>query len=117
MPRYKATQEQLNQIAAKKKGIKASLASMTLDEILEAEEFDAWISPSWKEDFSREEMIIRKMRNNITKKIPKDFGSSAIQESYMETVDEDYRQAKDNIIEHTATVLIDDLSEAPADEE
>lgn len=115
--RFSATAKQLEEINAKKKGIKASLSSMTLDEILDAEEFDAWISPSWKEDFSREEMIIRKMRNNITKKIPKDFGSSAIQESYMETVDEDYRHAKDNIIENTATVYIEEPSEAPADAE
>lgn len=108
--RYKATPKQLEEINAKKKAIKQSLASMTLDDILEADEFEAYISPSWKEDFSREEMLIRKMRNNITKKIPKDFGSSVIQERFMETVDEDYRQAKEEIIEHTATVLIEDAS-------
>lgn len=114
--RYKATKEQLEQIAERKKAIKACLATLTLDEILDSEDYDAWISPSWKECFSREEMIIRKMRNNITKKIPKDFGSSAVQERFMEAVDEDYRKAKQDIIESTATVLIEDTSEAPVDE-
>lgn len=114
--RYKATPKQLDEIAAKKKAIKACLATLTLDEILESDEYDAWLSPSWKEDFSREEMLIRKMRNNITKKIPKDFGNSAIQERFMEVVDEDYRRAKENIIEQTATVLIEEPSEAIPDE-
>lgn len=108
--RYKATPKQLEEIAQKKRGIKASLASMTLDEILASEEFEPYISPSWKEGFSSEEMIIRKMRNNITKKIPKDFGNSAIQESFMEASDEDYVQAKADIVNNTATVYIEDTS-------
>ena len=108
--RFKATAQQLEQIAEKKRGIKASLATLTLDEILASAEYEPYISPSWKEGFSSEEMIIRKMRNNVTKKIPKDFGSPIVQESFMEATDEDYLKAKDDIINHTATVLIEDSS-------
>ena len=113
--RYKATQEQLAQINAKKRTLKDRASSMELNEILSDEQLAPYISPSWKEDFSSEEMIIRKMRNNITKKIPKDFGASIVQENYMEATDEAYRNAKENITSRTATVLIDDNS-SPAGE-
>lgn len=115
--RYSATPKQLEEINAKKNAIKASASSMTLDEILESDEFTQFISPSWKEEFSREEMIIRKMRNNVVKKIPKDFGNAAVQESYMETVDDDYRRAKEEIVAQTATVLIDETTSADEDPE
>ena len=36
-------------------------------------------------------MIIRKMRNNIVKKVPKDFGSSFVDEIYNENSDETYK--------------------------
>ena len=41
--------------------------------VLDAEEFEPFISPAWRSDYSREVMILRKMRNNVVKKIPKDF--------------------------------------------
>ena len=52
---------------------------------------DKYISPAWKEEQSRESMIIRKMRNNIVKKIPKDFSSSYVAEIYNENSDETYK--------------------------
>jgi hypothetical protein len=36
-------------------------------------------------------MIIRKMRNNIVKKIPKDFASSLANELFNESTDETYK--------------------------
>ena len=46
------------------------------------------ISPAWKSPQSREEMIIRKMKNNCTKKYPKDFKNSYVAATY-ETTAED----------------------------
>ncbi|MCO7124734.1 hypothetical protein NIE88_02950 [Sporolactobacillus shoreicorticis] len=44
-------------------------------------------SPVWKDPQSQECMIIRKMRNNVVKKIPKDFGNAVIQMSYEDSID------------------------------
>lgn len=89
--RYKATEEQKAQIAEKKRDVLNKAKELELDALLDAAEFDKYISPAWKEEQSRESMIIRKMRNNITKKIPKDFGSSFVDEIYNENSDETYR--------------------------
>lgn len=70
--RYKATPEQKKQIDAKKKELMAKARDMGFD-VLDSEEFDGLISSAWKSDYSREAMILRKMRNNVVKKIPKDF--------------------------------------------
>lgn len=90
--RYSATPTQLKQIADKKKEIMAKVKELDLDGILDSEELEPYISPSWKEDQSRESMIIRKIRNNITKPIPKDFGSNIIQEAFQMMTDESYRE-------------------------
>lgn len=89
--RYKATDDQKQQIAEKKRELLDKAKVLELDALLDAAEFDKYISPAWKEEQSRESMIIRKMRNNITKKIPKDFGSSFVDEIYNENSDETYR--------------------------
>ena len=89
--RYKATDEQKQQIAEKKREILAKAKELDLDSLLDSAEFDKFISPAWKEEQSRESMIIRKMRNNVTKKIPKDFSSSFTSEIYNETTDETYK--------------------------
>lgn len=111
--RYNATAEQKKQIDAKKAVLKDKARELGLDAIND-EELSAYISPSWKEDFSQESMIIRKMRNNITKKIPKDFGSSLAQESFLEVTDDRYKIAKENIVEGTATVVVEDIAEDEA---
>ena len=89
--RYKATEEQKVQIAEKKKELLAKAKEFDLDALLDSAEFDKYISPAWKEEQSRESMIIRKMRNNIVKKVPKDFSSSFEAEIYNENSDETYR--------------------------
>lgn len=116
--RYKATPEELKKIAAEKARIKTKAKELGFKAI-EDPEVSPYISPSWKEDFSRESMIIRKIRNNIVKKIPKDFGHPMIQETYITATDDEYRKARENIIESTATVEVVDLKEeltAPAPE-
>ena len=104
--RYKATQAELAKIAEKKAEIKAKAKQLGLD-ALDDPELAPYISPSWKEDFSRESMIIRKIRNNIVKKIPKDFGSALAQDKYMESSSESYKATKENIIEGTASVIVE----------
>ena len=89
--RYKATDEQKVKIAEKKREILDKAKELDLDALLDSAEFDKYISPAWQEEQSRESMIIRKMRNNITKKIPKDFGSSFVDEIYNENSDETYK--------------------------
>lgn len=78
--------------ADKKAEIKEFADSHSLDDILNSQEMQELgnISPAWKEPQSRESMIVRKMRNRIVKKIPKDFSNSYIQ-SVVDEVDEDYQ--------------------------
>ena len=89
--RYKATDEQKVQIAEKKRELLTKAKEFELDALLDSAEFDKYISPAWKEEQSRESMIITKMCNNITKKVPKNFASSFVSEIYNETSDETYR--------------------------
>ena len=89
--RYKADDKQKAEIAEKKREILTKAKELDLDALLDSADFDKFISPAWKEEQSRESMIIRKMRNNIVKKIPKDFSSSFVAEIYNENTDETYK--------------------------
>lgn len=73
--RYKATVEQRKQIEEKKSELKALMNGKDIEEILDTPELQPYISPAWREG-SRERMILRKMRNNCIKPIPKDFSNS-----------------------------------------
>ena len=96
--RYKATDSQKQEIAQKKKELLSKAKELELDSILDSDEFDKFISPAWKEEQSRESMIIRKMRNNVTKKVPKDFSSSFISEIYNENTDETYKEYNEEYV-------------------
>jgi hypothetical protein len=96
--RYKASQAQLDKIAEKKREIIDRANAMSIDEILDEKSFEAWISPAWREPYSRDLMIIRKMRNNIVKKIPKDFGSGFAAGQYEQSSqDEEFGQVTRDI--------------------
>ena len=81
-----------NKKVEKKQKIKEFAEIHSLDEILDNAEMQeaGKISPAWKEPQSRESMIIRKMRNRIVKKIPKDFSNAYIQ-SVVENVEDDFQ--------------------------
>ena len=96
--RYDATPEEKASIDAKKKEILTKAKALDLDAILDSDEFDKYISPAWKEEQSRESMIIRKMRNNVVKKIPKSFKSSLESEIYNENTDESYKAYNDEYV-------------------
>lgn len=89
--RYKADDKQKAEIAEKKRELLNKAKELDLDALLDSADFDKYISPAWKEEQSRESMIIRKMRNNIVKKIPKDFSSTLEEEIYNENTDESYK--------------------------
>ena len=103
--RYKATDAQKLEITAKKKELLAKAKELDLDALLDSDEFDKYISPAWKEEQSRESMIIRKMRNNVVKKIPKDFSSSLQAEIYNENTDETYKAYNEEYVEVEETPL------------
>ena len=105
--RFDANEKQKGQIAAKKKEIMDKAKSLNdLDKILDCEELDPYISPAWKDPQSREEMIIRKMRNNVTKKIPKDFGSAIAAEQY-NMMDDTYKEIHAEIEENANSVVFE----------
>lgn len=81
-----------NKKVDKKAKIKEFAETHTLDEILDNEEMQTFgnISPAWKEPQSRESMVIRKMRNRIVKKIPKDFSNAYIQQ-VVDDIEDDFQ--------------------------
>lgn len=104
--RFKATQEQRKQIAAKKSEVLNKAKQLGLG-ALDDPELQQYISPAWTEPQSRESMIIRKMRNNVVKKIPKDFGNAFVELTYHEAADETYAEVKREIAEHANGEVID----------
>ena len=103
--RHKATDAQKTEIASKKKELLNKAKELDLDALLDSDDFDKYISPAWKEEQSRESMIIRKMRNNVVKKIPKDFSSSLQAEIYNENSDESYKMYNAEYVEVEETPL------------
>lgn len=105
--RYKANDKQKKEIDAKKKEIMNHAKKLNdLDKILDDEKLQLYISPAWTEFQSREQMIIRKMRNNVAKKIPKDFGSAIAAEQY-NLMDETYREVHAEIEDHANSTVFD----------
>ena len=112
---YKATAEQLKKIAVKKAEIKKKAKELGFDAINDPV-VSEYISPAWKEDFSMESMIIRKIRNNIVTKIPKDFSCSAIKESFDEVSMTGYSSAKMEIEDRTAIIDVEPIDSPEPDE-
>lgn len=103
--RYKATDEQKQKIAEKKREILNKAKELELDALLDSVEFEKYISPAWREEQSRESMIERKLCNNICKKIPKNFASSFEAEIYNENSDETYKAYNEEYVEVDAQEL------------
>lgn len=119
--RYDATPEEKKKIEAEKKKILKKAKELNdLDKVLDCEELDPYISPAWKDFSAREQMIIRKMRNNVTKKIPKDFRSAIAAEQY-NMMDDTYREVHAEIEDFSNSVVFDttfgeDVKEEPKEE-
>lgn len=68
-----------------------TLENRTLDDLLSDPELKEYINPTYLSGGSREQMIIRKMKNNALKNYPREYNNSIIQEaaiSMFEDVDE-----------------------------
>lgn len=104
--RFKATPDQRKQIAAKKTEILNKANQLGLG-ALNDPDLQPYISPAWTEPQSRESMLIRKMRNNVVKKIPKDFGNALVELSYQEAADDTYSEVKREIEQHANGEIID----------
>ncbi|KRK87533.1 hypothetical protein [Lentilactobacillus sunkii] len=102
--------------AERLKQIKEFAKDHTLDEILDSAEMIRLgkISPAWREPQSRETMIIRKMRNNIVKKIPKDFNNGLVQLKYEEATNDSLKQMRRDVTEEANT---EDFDEAVQDKQ
>lgn len=95
--RYKATDEQKAQINEKKREILDALSSCdTLEDMLACEIAKPYMSMAWID--TPESMIVRKMRNNITKKFTKNLNSMAKQS--FNQLDETYVQVQEEIEEN-----------------
>jgi hypothetical protein len=104
--RFDATPAQKKQIDDKKRVILNKVKELGL-KALDDEDLQSYISPAWKDPQSRESMIIRKMRNNIVKKIPKDFGNAFVEMTYSETEDESYARVRKEVSENANQELLD----------
>ena len=83
--------------ANKKAEIDKLLATLSMDEMFNNNELLNIMSPAWRDSHSREAMIVRKLRNNCIKKIPKDFANAFTAATYEKTFD-DYEQYQDTRI-------------------
>ena len=101
----KAAIEAKEKQAAKRKEIIDGVKDLSLEEILNHQSVQKYISPAWRSPHSRESMIVRKMRNNVSKPIPKDFGDSYIFESYKDSMkDDEYKEPEDDRIDKEGAV-------------
>jgi len=75
----------------KKQEISKRIALMSLEEMLNDDELRGIMSPAWRDPHSQEAMIVRKMRNNATKKYPKEYENVYVKQAYEKTFD-DYEQ-------------------------
>ncbi len=101
--------------AAKKAELSNRIKDFTLDELFADEECLSIMSPSWRAPHSREAMILRKMRNNCIKKIPKSFENAFQHTAYESTFDEydQYEKERPN----PSDVLDAEFSESAGKEE
>lgn len=104
--RYNATADQKKKIAAQKAEILKRAKESGIG-TLDDPELQQYISPAWSEYHSRESMLIRKMRNNVVKKIPKDFGSAFVEMLHDEVTDPDFAEVRREIAENANSEPID----------
>jgi len=99
----------------KKQEILDRIAKKTLEEIFADKEVMDIASPAWRSAHSSEAMILRKMRNNAIKKIPKDFKNSFVEKAYESTF-EDYDQYEDKTIIDPEKVVETEFEESAGKE-
>lgn len=88
--RFKANDKQKDEIDAKKFELISATDSMDLDQILAEPSLQKWIGPLWR-GHNKEAMIIRKMRNNIVKHIPKNFENQVTADGYEDHAEDEVK--------------------------
>ena len=63
------------------KRVDTELENMKVDEILANPEWLEWVNPTYSSGGSKEQMIIRKMKNNALKNYPKEYDNAYIKNS------------------------------------
>lgn len=97
--RYKATDAEKAKIEERKQALLDMLVGKDIEGIIGTAELQPYISPAWLD--STEAMVLRKLRNAVCKKIPKDFGkNSFVQEVYEKTNDIVYTETLEEIKEN-----------------
>lgn len=104
--RYDATADQKKKIDGKKREILNKVKELGLA-ALDDGDLQQYISPAWKDPQSRESMMIRKMRNNVVKKIPKDFGNAFVEMTYSEAEDDSLARHRREVNENANQELLD----------
>lgn len=99
----------------KKDAIIDRLSDKTLDQIFMDKDALDIMSPAWKAPHSREAMIVRKMRNNAIKKIPKDFADAFAAKAYEDSF-EDYDQYQSDTQKNAEEALDVEFTESAASE-
>lgn len=116
--RFEATPKQRAEIEQKKNEIIESIKAKGLDASLNDPELQKHISPAWKDEQSKESMIIRKMRNNIVKRIPKDFGVALVEMSYEDSTNDYEERIRKDVSEQANGEVIDIIDQQePVEEE
>ncbi len=104
--RFKATEAQAAQIEAKKKELCALLIGKDIEGIIGTPELQPYISPAWLD--STEAMVLRKLRNAVCKKIPKDFGKNYfVKDVYEKANDPIYVEAVEEIDDKQGALPLD----------
>lgn len=108
--RYKANEDQKAKIEEKKKELTSLLVGKDIEGIIATKELQPYISPAWLD--STEAMVLRKLRNAVCKKIPKDFGKNYfVQDVYEKSNDPVYIDVVNDISENQSSVpLIEDTA-------
>lgn len=95
--RYKATFEEKKKIKEKKEEILNAVRSCeSVDDVIKCEVARPYISAAWLD--TPESMIVRKMRNNATKKFPKNMNNMASKS--LLSLDDTYKASQEEIAEH-----------------
>lgn len=91
---------------------------LSVDELIKDARFDKYINPTYTSSGSREQMIIRKMKNNALKNYPKEY-DNATQKELVNNLYEDYDTS---IVEENTNKVVDavekvekELNEEPVD--
>ena len=110
--RFKATAEEKAKIEKKKNELSALLVGKDIEGIIATAELQPYISPAWLD--STEAMVLRKLRNTVCKKIPKDFGKNYfVQDIYEKSNDPIYVDVVDEIAENQNALPLGTVGEAP----